>query len=109
MNRERFRCVCDLLVAVCLENPRATALEMRPDIVKNVVKLSKLAASLGYRYQIEMQSGDHGGSYADRSKVLGHKARELGRQIGLMVETAGPNVEGRALVCSIGNATVKLR
>lgn len=109
LRKERFESVCTLIVAVCLENPRTVALEAREDIAKNVVKLSKIAASLGYRYQIEAASGNHANAYADRTKVLGHKARELGRQIGLTVETAGPNLDGRALICTIGTTTVDLR
>lgn len=99
MNQDRLEAICNLITDTCLGVSKEFAGEIRGDIPKNVLKLAKLADSIGRRYR---EFGE-GAFYQDKTKYLGHKARELGRQIGLKVD---PGVY--PMRCTIGDREVFL-
>jgi hypothetical protein len=99
MNRDRLEAICNLILETATGLSKPDLETMKPDICRNVLKLSKLADSIGRRYK---QFGDAAG-YQDQTKYLGHKARTLGRHIGLVVDTSR-----YPLPCTIGERTVYL-
>lgn len=99
MNQDRLEAICDLIMETCLTLPRTEVEQYRPDICKNILKIAKLSDSIGRRYR---ENGEAAG-YDDKTKYLGHKARELGRQIGLRVDTSR-----YPLVCHAGARSVAL-
>ena len=99
MNQDRLEAICNLILETGTGLSKPDLELMKPDICKNVLKLAKLSDSIGRRYR---ESGPDAG-YHDKTKYLGHKARELGRQIGLRVDTSQ-----YPLRCTIGERSIDL-
>lgn len=99
MNQDRLEAICNLILETATNLSKPELADYKPDICKNVLKLAKLSDSIGRRYR---QDGPNA-AYDDKTKYLGHKARELGRQIGLRVDTGQ-----YPLVCEISGVKVEL-